>query len=372
MELTAAPIATRSQTLRSIEAARAVAALCVVLMHGANLMQPAQLSGRTGLGGIFDFGYVGVDFFFVLSGFIITWVHVDALGSGVSSIGDYLWRRFTRIYPIYWTILLMSIAISVLARVATHRTPLFDVGPGDFASTFLLWIGAAGEPKYVGVAWSLKYEVMFYLLFCSLLLSRRWGALFLTAWAVAIVGEGVGLWAPWLPTGMASFQCLEFLGGIALALWIHKRGAQASRFQLVLVALALVAAVIFETHGPFPPHGNAGRMALGLASAALLYVLVGLEQAGRIRPPRALSKLGSVSYSVYLGHCLFIGLTYQVLAAAGLYRMLPEWLNYVIAVGIAVTISTLIGLRIELPLVRKLKNLRSTQRSERPGASLPT
>ena len=88
----------------SLEAARALAAIVVVLLHAANLMNVPHFSGKVGMDGIFDFGYVGVDFFFVLSGFIITYVHFGDIGKPLT-IARYLWRRFSRIYPIYWFVL---------------------------------------------------------------------------------------------------------------------------------------------------------------------------------------------------------------------------------------------------------------------------
>jgi peptidoglycan/LPS O-acetylase OafA/YrhL len=60
----------KSTKMASIEAARAFAAISVVLMHCANAMNVDHFSGHVGINSIFDFGYVGVDFFFVLSGFI--------------------------------------------------------------------------------------------------------------------------------------------------------------------------------------------------------------------------------------------------------------------------------------------------------------
>jgi peptidoglycan/LPS O-acetylase OafA/YrhL len=53
--------------MASIEATRALAALIVVLLHAANAMRVEHFSGHYGMGNVFDFGYVGVDFFFVLS-----------------------------------------------------------------------------------------------------------------------------------------------------------------------------------------------------------------------------------------------------------------------------------------------------------------
>jgi peptidoglycan/LPS O-acetylase OafA/YrhL len=82
----------------------------VALMHAANLMRVEHLSGHVGLGNAFGFGYVGVDFFFVLSGFIIDHVNSAELGRA-ANMPRYLWHRFSRIYPIYWIILLLTAVV---------------------------------------------------------------------------------------------------------------------------------------------------------------------------------------------------------------------------------------------------------------------
>jgi peptidoglycan/LPS O-acetylase OafA/YrhL len=87
-----------SDHLDAIQFARAVAAILVVLYH-ANRMLVLYI-GQSTLGAQFVFGESGVDFFFVLSGFIIFYVHGDDLGRP-DRLGRYLWRRFSRIYPIY-------------------------------------------------------------------------------------------------------------------------------------------------------------------------------------------------------------------------------------------------------------------------------
>lgn len=130
------PLAQASAKMQSIEAARALAAFVVVLMHSASLMRVEHFSGHIGLGGIFEFGYVGVDFFFVLSGFIITYVHYADIGRP-DRIPSYLWRRFSRIYPIYWFILGLVIAITAAGRMAIGKAADLDIGLADIFGTFL-------------------------------------------------------------------------------------------------------------------------------------------------------------------------------------------------------------------------------------------
>lgn len=326
-------------------------------MHAANLMNVPHFSGHIGMNRLFDFGYVGVDFFFTLSGFIITFVHYQDIGRA-GSVPRYLWRRVSRIYPIYWFILALVIAITVAGRLATGKPAHIDLQAADWASTVLL-IPGSGEPKYVGVAWSLQYEVAFYVIFCVVLLHARVGAMLLSAWAVFLLGGVMDLWRPALPLNLGSAHCIQFLLGICAAVIARRWGAPASIPPLVFSVLAFVGATVFELFGPFLRHSSMGRVALGLSSAIVLLALAGLEQGRALRTPRWLVSIGSVSYSIYLGHIVFISVAYMALAKLGLYHRLPESVVYVVGVAVAVACTFLIGKWVELPLVAQLKGLGS-------------
>ena len=344
----------KSTKMASIEAARAFAAVSVVLMHCANAMRVDHFSGHVGVNSIFDFGYVGVDFFFVLSGFIITFVHFKEIGT-FQNIPRYLWRRFSRIYPIYWTFLLLSILLTTLARLATGKGFLLDMGLNDIVGTVFLLI-SEGEPKYIGPAWSLQYEVLFYTIFCCLLISRRIGSLLFITWAMLLLGHSLSFFDLDLPFKLDSPHCLQFLCGVAVG-WLARRyPLKASKLMLAGVLLTFIAGVIFEVYGPFERHSGIGRVILGFTSAFILATLVGLENNRTLHTPNWLARIGSVSYSIYLGHILFINITFMVLVKLGLYHALPEIVVFTIAIAVALTVTILIGMYVELPIVNKLKH----------------
>lgn len=337
-----------------IEAARAIAALVVVLMHAANLMNVEHFSGHVGMAGIFDFGYVGVDFFFVLSGFIITYVHFDDIGRP-ASIPKYLWRRAARIYPIYWFILAFAILAVSAGRLALGKGIGFEISAGDVLSTVFLVIGQ-GEPKYIGVAWSLQYEILFYSAFCILLANARLGVAIFSLWALWVAGRAAGLFQDTLPLSLGNAHCIQFLMGVGIGAITRRYSFPVPPRALWIAIAVLVAAIIFEVYGPLARHSAMGRVALGMGSALVLLVLVGLEQTGSVSPPKWLAKLGAVSYSIYLGHVIFISLTYSLLLKMGLYHALNEVFVYLIAVGVAIFATVVIGFLVELPLVQKSKD----------------
>jgi peptidoglycan/LPS O-acetylase OafA/YrhL len=345
--------------MSSIEAGRGVAALCVVLMHAANLMAPSQFSGHVGMWGVFDFGYVGVDFFFVLSGFIITYVHYKEIGN-IKSIPKYLWRRFSRIYPIYWTMLLIAIIEVTLGRFISGKAIGFDLNIYDIPGTILL-LHSEGEPKYIGVAWTLQYEVMFYLVFCVLLVNARLGGVIFIAWGLYLVSHVFNMVGDGLPFGLSNAHCLEFLFGVAIGVAARRFSLKMSPIVLIASLTMLIVGIIFEVYGPYGRHAPIGRLVLGVCSAAILVTLVGLERVSPINTPKWLVRMGATSYSIYLGHIIFIELIYVFFSKAGIYHHSPEWIIYISAVTTALCGTMLIGLSIELPIVIKLKNLWSKQ-----------
>jgi exopolysaccharide production protein ExoZ len=151
---------------KSIQGCRALAALLVVLHHlGAAVASPKYF-GAAAFAVPFKSGDSGVEFFFVLSGFIITWVHFDDLGKPVLLL-PYLRKRALRVYPTYWIVFtavyLIAIASTALRFSVPHDLPTLlkclTLLPQDAAVT-----GGTGAQVLI-VAWSLQYEICFYVLF---------------------------------------------------------------------------------------------------------------------------------------------------------------------------------------------------------------
>lgn len=179
MTETAPPAATgapaRRPTLQSIQAGRGLAASLVVAYHGGRMLALPQYVGYVPLHGIFAFGHAGVDFFFVLSGFIISYVHHADVGRP-RRLMHYAFQRVTRIYPVYWA----ATAIVILSLFFSHD-PAAQLAPLHVAASLLL-IPHNQEPV-LGVAWTLEHEMLFYLAFGVAILSRRLGGvLYFAAW----------------------------------------------------------------------------------------------------------------------------------------------------------------------------------------------
>jgi len=95
-----------SEQLTGVQAARGIAALLVVVHHCAGTLALPKYAGVAFAGGYFvPFGRAGVDFFFVLSGFIIAWIHSGDVGDR-SQLGQYTAKRLARIFPTCTSVML--------------------------------------------------------------------------------------------------------------------------------------------------------------------------------------------------------------------------------------------------------------------------
>jgi peptidoglycan/LPS O-acetylase OafA/YrhL len=128
--------------LLSIQAARGIAALLVVFYHAGRMIALPQYTGYIPLSGFFNFGHAGVDFFFVLSGFIIYFVHHEDIGRS-DRLQRYAWRRATRIYPIYW---IVTALVLVASMVHPERLDFAHIGKS-------LLLFPEDDDPIVGVAW---------------------------------------------------------------------------------------------------------------------------------------------------------------------------------------------------------------------------
>jgi exopolysaccharide production protein ExoZ len=264
----------RRGTIESLQAGRGAAALAVVLLH-------CSLAGHD-FGGpylgyqLFRFGYLGVDFFFVLSGFII---YHSTVGKN-RTVGEYVMARFRRVYLPYWPVgIAMALAYTLLPGVSAANSqwswlPTLTLAPVD------------ANPA-LSVAWTLKHEILFYALFGIFYFSGLL-PVGLAAWALAIL-----LLGDHLPFRTIN---LEFFFGIAAAIsYRHLR----VRPWLLLVAPAFVA--LWVVMGA----DEADRIFVGAAMAFIVAPVAELERSG-LRVPKPLIQLGAVSYSLYLVHEPFI------------------------------------------------------------------
>jgi peptidoglycan/LPS O-acetylase OafA/YrhL len=336
--------------LNWVEAGRGLAA-CLVMASHAYVVRPIPIDPR-----LTDrLGEVGVGFFFVLSGFIMVHVHGRDLGRP-ATVPHFAWRRLVRIWPTYWLVLAIALLVNRLQRPAMHVHP--DLG--WVARQLTLW---PGDLPFVGPAWTLRHELLFYTLFVALLVHRRAGLLLFAGWTAAV---GVSLIARGLPSGPISWTTLvlhplnlSFPVGMALG-WAVRTG----RDTAFAVGTGALGGGLLLLSDP-----RATLVGTALIYGGLLGLLVRLS-AGTRGPGPALVWLGAISYSLYLLHLSVYALLrgaidlWPGLDAAWLPRLIGQ-------MAVAVAAAGLLHAWFERPLLRRLGAVRhlgllSVARPDRP------
>lgn len=283
-----------------VDGLRAVAVLAVVLYH----------LGVPGFSG----GYVGVDVFFVISGYLISGLIVRDLKQGTFSFGDFYTRRVRRIAPALLVTLTITGVFALLMFAPVH---LEAFGASLTAaimsvSNVLFWtesgyFDAAADVKPLLHTWSLGIEEQFYLLWPAalVLLSRgpRWLA---PAVAVALVLVGCLVAEMWLRSDPeAAFYLLPArLGELAtgaVLVWLPRDiGPTVFRKLGFFAGMAAIAYAVatFQDRTPFP---GISAMVPCLATALVIVCRPDGWAAGLLENPLAV-QVGRMSYSIYLVH----------------------------------------------------------------------
>jgi peptidoglycan/LPS O-acetylase OafA/YrhL len=322
-------------TFVSLQALRALAALGVVLFHLLPF-EAKYLHGASIVPLGFSAGRAGVDLFFVLSGFLAVWTTRGPAGAGAAQ--RFLLRRVTRIYPTYW---LYCVPLIVGAIAA----PVGGVRPNLIAS--LLLIPNAAPPLLL-VAWTLEFEIYFYLVFALMIgagLPPRGRILTLVAWGGAVVAAHV-LLAPTraqaLLDALSSPLVFEFLAGCAAAYCCSAGLSRAvSSVAGILGCGVLVIGLIWsETLFALPWLRVA---AFGIGAALLLVGCFGEDVVIRRTLPRVIVRIGDASYSLYLSHLFTIGAIGHVLSHVSAAAVLSTPAGHAIVLATAIVAALLVA-----------------------------
>ncbi|MBB5046170.1 peptidoglycan/LPS O-acetylase OafA/YrhL [Rhodopseudomonas rhenobacensis] len=340
---------TDRKPLHLLQYGRGLAALAVAAFHLSILLGEPRYLGDAVFHAVTWRGNLGVDFFFVLSGFIIFYAHDRDIGRP-ERLRPYLRKRFTRLYPVYWV---YALGMCALLALGLGSATAFPHGVTDWISTLLL-VRFDGFELPITPAWSLMHELSFYALFGVLILSQRIGWAVLVAWLSTAVLFGVyaeeGSRTA-LNTYFSAFN-MDFAVGIA-AYFAWKLRAPRIALPCIGLGLGTVAlCYLAEANGHtlhFHPLGYALGFGLIIAGAAAL------ETHRQFRPIAALKFLGDASYSIYLTHLALLGLACKIAIAATRFVALPHWAIYGIALAAAVLGGCAAHLLVEKPLLRRLR-----------------
>lgn len=226
-------------------------------------------------------------------------------------------------------------------------------------TTSILLIPQSHVP-ILGVAWSLSHELLFYALFSLSFFSILLGRLVMLVWGVLIcVNVLTGLFDSTV-FGAFMFRIFnaEFFFGILVAYLIRLNRIFFPGAFCLGGAILFASAGVFESWGPgVPVEWPPLHFAYATGATAILYGLVGLEMAGRLRMPQLAIAMGEASYSIYLLHVIVIMALQQVIWLAKESIDLPVTPTFLAVVVIAVAVSMLFSRIVEQPLLRYCRKL---------------
>ena len=340
-----------------IDGLRALAVVPVILFHAGF----ETFSG----------GFVGVDVFFVISGYLITTIILAELEQGKFSIVNFYERRARRILPALFLVILVSIPFAWLYLPSPEYKDFSQslVAVSFFASNILFWresgyFDAAAELKPLLHTWSLAVEEQYYVLFPLFLmlfwrLGKRWILIMLGL--VFVASLAIAQWDAYAKPA-AAFYLLptrgwELLIGAFAAFYLSK--VNRKDFSKAVgevggwlgVALIIYAVFAYSKSTPFP-----GLYALVPTLGTVLVILFATEQTtvGKFVGNKAFVGIGLISYSAYLWH--------QPLFAFARQRSLdePSHTVFLVLSGMALVIAYFSWRFVEAPFRFRSKFSRAT------------
>ncbi len=322
-----------------LQVARGMAALLVVLHHAT--LGASSFYGSVPFAGFWEFGSIGVDFFFVLSGFIIYSVHAGD-SEGIRPAKSYIQKRLVRIYPPF-------LPISLLLLVAYSLDPSLSHAQRELGVlTSILLIPTPPLEPALSVSWTLMHEMLFYTVFLVMFARRTLFFPLMGLWALTIIAANIiaeskeGL----LLGFILNPHNLQFLLGIVAALLVKRVHGSA---LFLGIGISMIALYVMEyTAGGLGGYSLlAVKSYLGIGFMLLVTGLCLVEE--RIKYPAFLVFLGSASYSIYLIHNPAVSILNRIAAKLHTLLHLPAELLFLFTAGGGITAGIVYYLLWERP-----------------------
>jgi exopolysaccharide production protein ExoZ len=259
---------------------------------------------------LFHFGWAGVDFFFVLSGFIIFYTNRSDIGNK-KRVKKFILKRFARIYPIYW-----AVAGATLLFYLLNPSLNRGFNPANTLQSLLLY--PHNPNPILSVSWTLTYEVFFYLMFSLLIVcGKKVFTPIIICWFLGIILKWVGVVS--IPSKydllnfFFSYYHLEFFAG-CLAAYLVAARTRYGRFMLyaggtifILLGLSVSYKLV-----------EIDRIVFGIPAFLTVTGAASLEAKRSLEVPDLLLYFGDASYSIYLTHGPVISVLTGLVAKAKL------------------------------------------------------
>ncbi|WP_169311972.1 acyltransferase family protein [Pseudopedobacter saltans] len=336
-----------------IDLFRFIAAIVVVLHH--YLFRGHAADGKSpiafdGLADIFKYGYLGVDFFFIISGFVIVLSIRDL------SIKKFIVSRITRLYPAYWFCVILTFLV-----ITYFGSPIFYANFPQLIANLTMLHSFIGYDNIDGVYWSLIVELQFYFLIGAFLIFNQFVKIKFDHLVLFWLGITVlHLFFKDFIIFKAAYYLLilewssYFIAGI-IFYQIFKEGIKTKHIVLLLICLAIsLKGAIIQIDKVQQHYNTSFSPYIICAAITAFYLLMFLVTTGRlqaINSPKML-QLGLLTYPLYLVHQ---NIGYIIFNNFGMY--INKYFLLLFTVTLMLMLSYFISKYIEPPIAAFLKNV---------------
>ncbi|QOM09344.1 acyltransferase [Mycobacterium tuberculosis] len=310
--------------IRALTGLRIVAAVWVVLFHFRPMLGDASPGFRDALAPVLDCGAQGVDLFFILSGFVLTWNYLDRMGRSWSVRANlhFLWLRLARVWPVYLVTLHLA-AVWVIFTLHVGHVPSPEAGQLTAISYVrqILLVQLWFQPyfdgsSWDGPAWSISAEWLAYLLFGLLILvifrmkhaTRARGLMWL-AFAASLPpvvlllasGQFYTPWS-WLPRIVTQFAAGALACAAVRRLRPTDRARRIAGYLSVLVGVAIVGILYLLHAHPLAGVEDSGGVVDVLFVPLVISLAIGVGSLPALLSTRLMVFGGQISFCLYMVH----------------------------------------------------------------------
>lgn len=333
-----------------IDGLRAIAVMAVLIYHAEFL-----LNGKNILSG----GFIGVDIFFVISGYLISMILLRAFRENNFKLKDFYIRRIRRILPVLFTVMVVSLPFAWYLMLP-HEVRDFTgsvLSSLGFVSNIWFWQedsywAANAKLKPFLHTWSLSVEEQFYIFYPFILLTLL---KYLPRYTTAVMGLGFVMSLALAQYASSRYPVpgffllptrgWELLGGALLAQIEFQKGYRPSAAFLDLwmpkLALVTLGACLF-LFTPLTPHPSIYTLAPVLASMALIWFCKRDEIVTRLLCTKSFVAIGLISYGLYIWH-------YPIFAFAHVMNGAPAWTDKLVWIALSLLLASTTYFLIEKP-----------------------
>jgi peptidoglycan/LPS O-acetylase OafA/YrhL len=382
----------RTGEIKALSGLRIIAAVWVVLFHFRPLLEQAAPGFRSALAPVLNCGAQGVDLFFILSGFVLTWTYLDRMGDSWSARATlhFLWLRLARVWPVYLVTLHLAALWIIFTLYVGHEpsTVADQLNAVSYVRQLLLvqlWFQPFFDgSSWDGPAWSISAEWLAYLLFGLLVLvifrvaraTRVRGLLWL-AFAASLpptlllltTGQFYTPWS-WLPRIVMQFTAGALACAAVRKLQLSDRARRGVGYLSVVLFVAIVGILyLLDAHPLAKIYDSSGFVDV-LFVPLVVTLAIGFGTLPRLLSTRVMVYCGHISFSLYMVHEL-VHTAWNWTVAQFEIMLVPGWVAKLAVAGvvaIAVVGAVLLYHLVEEPARRWMRRMVEVKESQADAA----